>query len=66
MNLNENIKEKMCLHCNKKLRPINTGSKHYHSDWTSRKFHKSCYKKRCDEQNLKELFLHYGFENLAK
>ena len=46
---------KICHYCNKKLRPINTGTKHYHNDWKSRKYHKSCYKKVCDDYQINEL-----------
>ena len=46
---------KVCSYCNKKLRSINTGERHYHKDWSSRKFHKSCYKKSLEDYKINEI-----------
>ena len=51
MNSNEIVKENKCLLCNRKLITINKGKNHYHSDWNTRKYHKSCYKKKCEDEN---------------
>jgi hypothetical protein len=48
----ENLK--MCEYCKMKLRPINTGKKHYYSDWKSRKYHKNCYKKMIKDFQYEE------------
>lgn len=56
---------KKCLHCNKKLRPINTGERHYHNDWKSRKYHKSCYKQILEDDRINDiqLLLLKSFQN---
>ena len=50
----ENVKRK-CEKCNKTLRPIGdkreNGALHI-CDWEDRKYHKSCWKKICEERNL--------------
>lgn len=46
--------ENKCFYCNKKLNPFTT-----HFDWKSRKYHKTCYKKKtldfCYELMLDEM-----------
>ena len=58
MNSNDKTKEtKLCDYCHKKMKPINTGKSHYHSDWSSRKYHKCCYNKKREDDQLKKFFL---------
>lgn len=48
---------KKCIMCNKKLTSINKGKNHYKKDWNLRKFHKSCYNKKCEDERLNGLML---------
>ena len=52
-----------CVKCNKPLVPIGTKRKNgvsHHDDWSSRQYHKKCWKEHIDMLMYKEMFAYMG------